>query len=385
MRRTVERRIVDEALVDDARVGWSANHVGPATVNPSVDPSAALTEPGDVAYVPRSRIELNVALAQLVRDMPDDAAPRVYRSIRQALHSAEQKDDEDDAMKNTQSAETGEQARVEEAVRKAVRAQLATLDRKQLAGIAWALHEAPHAPDPADAQADADPDEPEDAEGRPKRRGAYKSTALGGMHDVGGATLEKIAAELGFSVPGAKQAVDKALKKARFLAVHMDEEDREILVLTAMNDYIDMLTRSGEVTAADVQLMKDHPDIVRDLDGFREFLHNYIRRARKEEGDEEEEHEQQAAAASTAAAPTAPKAPPAAKSPKMTYKIYKGGARWGGRPVVTRFKGKVYGPSGETAFAPNEQGEVSPSASGALNVKKTGSDHTQTWDPVDEA
>jgi len=42
-----------------------------------------------------------------------------------------------------------------------------------------------------------------------------------------------------------------------------------------------MLNKTGELTAADVQLMKDHPDIVRELDGFREYLHNTIRRAMK--------------------------------------------------------------------------------------------------------
>lgn len=142
-------------------------------------------------------------------------------------------------------------------------------------------------PDPTDAPASepsVNPEDPTVGDGvpdAPGKRKAYKATALGGMSDVGGASFEKIAQELDFSVAGAKQAVDKALEKARFLAVDMDEDDLEILVLTGMNDYIKYLTKSGELSAADVQLMKDHPDIVRELDGFREFLHNHIRRARK--------------------------------------------------------------------------------------------------------
>lgn len=141
----------------------------------------------------------------------------------------------------------------------------------------------------------------------PGKRKAYKASALGTMHDVDydeergqrkPMSFEEIAQELGFSVAGAKQAVDKAFEKAKFLwGGDMDEDDREILILTALNDYITFLTKSGELTPADIKLMKDHPDIVRELDGFREFLHNHIRRARradqklynpvKDEGDSE--------------------------------------------------------------------------------------------------
>lgn len=144
--------------------------------------------------------------------------------------------------------------------------------------------EAPASTAPASGETPVNPEDPTVGDGvpdAPGKRKAYKSSALGGMSDVGGASFEKIAQELEFSVAGAKQAVDKAFEKAKFLFQDMDEDDREILILTAMNDYIGYLVKSGELTSADVQLMKDHPDIVRELDGFREFLHNHIRRARK--------------------------------------------------------------------------------------------------------
>jgi len=101
--------------------------------------------------------------------------------------------------------------------------------------------------------------------------------------DVEGASFEEIASELGFAVSGAKQAVDKAMQKAQWLGAMQLErpDDLEITVLTAMNDYIKYLSKSGELTSADVQLLKDHPDIVRTLDGFREFLDKYVRRERK--------------------------------------------------------------------------------------------------------
>ena len=126
-----------------------------------------------------------------------------------------------------------------------------------------------------------DPDDDEEEDLGPKKpKRAYKTTAIGNMMDVDGASFDDIAKKFGFSISGAKQAVDKALEKARFIG-SIEEDEREILVLTAMNDYIKLLSRSGELAAGDVQLMKDHPDIVRELDGFREFLHTYVKRARK--------------------------------------------------------------------------------------------------------
>jgi hypothetical protein len=211
------------------------------------------------------------------------------------------------------------------------------------------------------------------------------------VSDVGGASFQDIAAELGFSVAGAKQAVDKAMAKAQWLGQLEEEspEELEILVLSAINDYIKLLTKSGELTAADVQLMKDHPDIVRELDGFREFLDKSIRKARKTNqaiinpiSDEGGEAPKVTASAAASAAP--PATAPAAKAGKDTYKVYKGGPKYGGASVVTRYKGKVYGKSGASEFKPGETGRVSMDGD-KLKVKKTGSDHTQIWDPVGES
>jgi len=270
---------------------------------------------------------------------------------------------------------------------------------------------------------------PEDEPEAPAASGgkrAYKATAIGNMADVQGATFEEIAAELGFSVAGAKQAVDKALTKAKFVGNLSDTsvegdigegDDLEIITLMAMNDYIKYLARGvgepgeeGEepLTAADIKLMKDHPDIVRELDGFREFLHKYIRNAmkatpedldvfgeRRPSAAEEEEASEEIAAATggetePAAKPaTAPKPAGAPKAGgKDTFKIYPGAKAYAGpdgkKPsAVTRVKGKVYRAGQDTKFAPGEQGRVALD-NGKLKVTKTDSDHTQTWDPVEE-
>jgi response regulator RpfG family c-di-GMP phosphodiesterase len=63
-------------------------------------------------------------------------------------------------------------------------------------------------------------------------------------------------------------------------------EELELLTLVAVKDYINMLKKTGELTAADIKLMQDHPSITAELDGFREYLAKVIRRARKVESDD---------------------------------------------------------------------------------------------------
>lgn len=110
------------------------------------------------------------------------------------------------------------------------------------------------------------------------------------MTDVGGEDLRKIATELGFSVSGAKQAVDKALKKAQFLQ-KLEESDVELMVLTAVKDYVSDLEAAIDPedpeapTAEDIQLMYDHPDIVASLDNFRDYLHKYVKKMAKMSGE----------------------------------------------------------------------------------------------------
>lgn len=107
--------------------------------------------------------------------------------------------------------------------------------------------------------------------------------------DVDGDNLQAIAKDLGFSVSGAKQAVDKAMLKAQFLA-SLNNADRDFLVLSAVKEYILTLedaidsTDPEAPTTDDIQLMYDHPEIVATLDEFRYFLHKYIKRAAKASG-----------------------------------------------------------------------------------------------------
>jgi len=261
--RALVREALDGTGLDDTPVP----DLEAVNVNPVVDPSQAVTNPNNPNYVPDSRVEFDVAIKNLVKDVPDEYVPNMYKSVVAAKDDAEKKSKEDEHM----DMKKEEQARQAEAlVRRAIKGILGEAPAKKTIKKPVAATPKPsiHSVDPADLEAD----EEELQQGR-----KFNVTA-----DVGGATFEEIAEELGFSVAGAKQAVDKAILKMRFLML-MDEDEREIMILSAMNDYIKLLTKSGELAAADVQLLKDHPEIVRTLDGFREFLHNYIRRARKDD------------------------------------------------------------------------------------------------------
>jgi hypothetical protein len=119
------------------------------------------------------------------------------------------------------------------------------------------------------------------AAGRQKKApDAEKETA---MHTEDGDTFEEIAEEMGLSVAGAHAAVQKAMAKFEFLATlqFTDPNDLEKIVLAGMDDYIKLLKKSGELSAEDVKLLKQNPDIVRTLDGFREHLHKFVKRAKK--------------------------------------------------------------------------------------------------------
>lgn len=292
------RQLVGEAL-DGGHLGdlTVPEDEEPVNVNPVVDPSAAQTDPINPCFVPQTKPELDVAVKQLTKDVPVDKVPGTYKAIRAVIDAEQAKTEGEEEMKK---AAQGGTEQVEEAVRRAVRKLIgqmneAPADLPPVKKIPFGVHGAEYMRRMEKTKADLgktfraggaddrpEPDEDEPEADEPKRRRAYKATALGSMADVEGASFQEIAQELGFSVAGAKQAVDKALEKARWAATEIDPDDLEILVLQTMNDYIDTLNKTGELTPADVQLMKDHPDVVRELEGFREFLAGAIKRRRKE-------------------------------------------------------------------------------------------------------
>jgi len=273
-----EIRKLVKRLLEDSSLGPTLA----VRVNPVVDPSASLTNPDNENYKPNTKQELQISLGTMLEDVPDDKIPDIYDSLKHAL-DVEQDEEGKDQMEKSNK-------KVEESIRLAVRKILSEAPsvRKFPFGHS-AFPKGPDSPQVValrkkfDKMQIDEPDETrrgdEPAPGRTRRNVT--------VSDVEGATLSALAKELGMSISGAKLAVPKALAtatpkmKARLMMVN--PEELETLVLKSMSDYIDMLNSTGELSAADIKLLKDHPDIVRELDGFREFLDDFLSKAIKHE------------------------------------------------------------------------------------------------------
>ena len=279
----------------------------PVSVNPVVDPSAVLTDKDHKHHKPQNSVELQVAIKKITNDLPDVEASKIYDTVVKALEN----DDEESDMKTKKN-------KVEEAIRLTVRKMIdeAWVKDPKTGVETWTDETPKKSKAPAFgavvgdmppvtkvpmgvrggeaerrfqkskaslAQALKEPVEDEDSPMVAPEVERRKNVT---MTDVQGASFQEIAEEMGFSVSGAKQAVDKALAKVQWLTglAQSAPEDMDIMTLTAMNDYIQYLNKSGELTSEDMSLLKSHPDIVQSLDGFREFLDKYIRKARKTSG-----------------------------------------------------------------------------------------------------
>lgn len=270
------RDLIRETMMNPS-VGWQSTtdlSDSPVSVSAVVDPSAAVTDPGNDNFKPSNRKELRTALSGMIDDLSDDCAEEVFDAMRDAIEKTQE---EDKDMKNDK--------KVEETIRAAIRKMLKEAELPPVKKIPAGVHGGEYMRNLEKRKSklkgvmdkwrdddDAAPMVRADAPASGRERKNVMQT------DVGGASFKQIAQELGYaSESGAKQAAEKAMSKVQF-ASKMDQDDLQIVVLKAMSDYIDFLNSSGELTSADVQLMKDHPNIVSELDGFREFLDKYIKR-----------------------------------------------------------------------------------------------------------
>jgi hypothetical protein len=137
-----------------------------------------------------------------------------------------------------------------------------------------------------------DPEDDEDEapvlapKGSPKKR-----VDLGTGYGVDGDTFEKISEKMGFTPEAAKKAVATAME--RFKVLHgMDPEDLEEMVLDGVDEYVSMLSKTGEMTDEEEKFMRVHPDHVAASDTFREFFSKYVKRAvRDERADSQDDEE----------------------------------------------------------------------------------------------
>lgn len=247
-------------MMENPSVGWQSQgdmSSVPAQVSAVVDPSAASTNPSDENFKPQNRAELKAALSTIVDDISDDEAPEFYSVVKDAAIELKNEDDkmEKDNAKDVKT--------VEETIRRTIRKILSEFGPYRDTGLSFSGYE--FAPDS---------DEEDEEVGPAKKKNVT-------MTDVGGASLHDIQKEMGYaSESGVRQAIEKILEKARFTGT-MDPDELDIFILTTMNDYIEQLSKAGDLTAADVELLKAHPQLVADLDSFRVFLGKAIKRARK--------------------------------------------------------------------------------------------------------
>jgi len=233
--KTALRQLVNEVLNNRS---FGVNEE--VNVSDKVDPQLHDVDPFDPDFKPRSKDELEDMIDSCIRnaDIPEERMAAVGDNVKKVISNA--------------STSVG----LEEAVRLAVRNAL-----KEAANV--------------EAQ--------EQDDDKPKKHRKFDTAT-----DVGGDSFKTIAKELGFSIAGAKSAVDRAMRKAQFLA-KMDSDDLELLVLYSVKDYIDFLRGSGELEDADVQFMLDHPTEVEELDGFREFLAKRIKEEQELDGEQDEQ------------------------------------------------------------------------------------------------
>ena len=272
------RALIRETMMNPS-VGWQSTSDlsdSPATVSAVVDPSAAVTDPGNLNFKPSNRKELRTALSDMINSVSDDCVEDVFDAMKDAIEKTE----EDKDMKDDK--------KVEETIRAAIRKMLKEAELPPVKKIPAGVHGGEYTRNLEKRKSklrgvmskwrddeDAAPMVRADAPAAGRERKNVMQT------DVGGASFKDIAKEFGFAAEsGAKAAVERAMQKAKFVA-DMDPDELQILTLTAMNDYIDVLKGTGELTPADVKLMKDHPEIVSSLDGFREFLDKALKKAQK--------------------------------------------------------------------------------------------------------
>lgn len=277
-------------------------------VNPVVDPSAAVTDPSNFDYKPNTKQELCVALVSMIDDLSDDRVSDTYDSFKNAL----QKQKVDKGTKQMDKSNK----KIEESIRRTIRALLGKIElpiaikeyyaKDPATGeMTWkGSGPAPKLSPSADIKklnlgdrstivgakapdvnslrnrlnklrdedlTDVDPEAPRTGRQRRNKSGETE--------------LKNIAAELGFKNPnGALQFINRVLEKfnSRF-----DDFDKVLIAsLEIMKEYIDELSAPYKsnskmmdplITPQDAELMRQHPEMIKDLETFRVYLNKKLR------------------------------------------------------------------------------------------------------------
>ncbi len=261
--------LLREALENKGAMEYDA--AAPVVPNAVVDrPSIQLdVDPVDVKHLPRSKNEMIVMVRSLLDNVDDDQSGELYSKIKDLVSKRETQVVTSPQSTGNQGIATMENKRISDMVMMIVEAELGKSRRGKSSDEEEV--EVEDEEDVWDADKEADEEEAEE-EKQKKGRGEI------GAYGVDGDTLEKIGEEMGFTKEAAKKAVETAME--RFKALYtMDDAERGELVLTGINDYIDFLATSGEMSSEEESFMRLHPKVVAASDSFRDFFSKYVKRA----------------------------------------------------------------------------------------------------------
>lgn len=299
-----ELRSLVKALLEDKALGHQM-----VKVNPVVDPSAALTDPTNPDYKPASKQELQVALTAMMNDLPDDNVPSIYDALKHAIQSQEEDKGKDQMAKSND--------KIEESIRMMVRQLLESIELPQQIKEYFAIDPATGekvwkgsgpAPKlaPSASVQKLDPSARGVAVGPESPAGKSLKSTFKKMKDSDisfvdtsqpeagrtrrnkmqeGDKLKELAAEMGFKNPnGVLQFINRVLEKMKRRFTNYDAV--AIATLEVMKEYIDELSspyKSGSkmldplITPQDAELMRQHPEMISDLDTFRVYLDKKLR------------------------------------------------------------------------------------------------------------
>lgn len=307
----MNNRMKESQLRQMVKVLLEDKTLGPemVKVNPVVDSSAALTDPSNPDYKPNNKQELQVALTAMLNTLSDDKVPDVYDSLKHAMQAKDEDEGKDQMSKSN--------AKIEESIRLAIRKLLEDVELSKpflkehfekdpnTGEMIWkgsgpapklassssftkaapgerGVPVGPTTPAGKGLKATFKKMKPEDLES------VDSSDPLAGRsrrNKSGEVELKTMASELGFKNPnGVLQFMNRVLEK--FKSRYENYDDVRVATLEIMKQYIDELsspykqggtTTEPVITPQDAELLRQHPEMIEDLDTFRVYLNKKLK------------------------------------------------------------------------------------------------------------
>lgn len=305
----IQVRALVKKLLEDKALGPEM-----VKVNPVVDPSAIVTDPANPDYKPTNKQELQVVLSSMLRGVSDDSVSDIYDSIKNVMQSKEEDEGKDQMNKSN--------SKIEETIRMTIRKMLAEIELPELSkrnlkeyfeidpatgekvwkGSGPAPKLAPSAGmqklDPSARGVAVGPQSPAGKSLKStfkKMKDSDISFVDTSQPEAGrsrrnkmqeGDKLRELAAEMGFKNPnGVLQFINRVLEKMKRRFENYDAV--AVATLEIMKEYIDELsspykqssrvTTEPVITPQDAELLRQHPEMIEDLDTFRVYLNKKLK------------------------------------------------------------------------------------------------------------